>query len=248
MMRGRGEAWRVLGIDPALLTFGHGCVSIREGVAESLGSGVFEAPATAAKVLGKRGRMVKGPKVSMGERIDAIVRHFVALLDRYDPHAVAAESFVFYGRGAGAATNVLRVCGALRAVCLLRRIEFAEYQAKWVKFELTADAKGDKAGVAAKCVELLRLTAAPATNHESDALGVALTHLRRTAKELVIVTRGGDTFGNSSRVVTKRESANPGGANAPAKKVAKQCKPSTELPKQPPNRAPRKPRASPGAA
>jgi Holliday junction resolvasome RuvABC endonuclease subunit len=146
----------------------------------------------------------------MGARVDAITRHFLALLDRYSPDEVSAEAFVWYGRGAGAGTHVMRVCGALRAVCVMRGVPFTEYQARDAKLAVTGSAKGEKAAMQAAVGAALRRPP-PATSHEADALGVALCHVARLKKTIVIATKGGDVFGNVSRI-TKKGATRPGKA------------------------------------
>lgn len=180
----RPEVWRVLGIDPALATFGHGVVDVSGGVRSFVASGVFGTEST----------------VAMGDRVDAIIRHFCGLLDRYNPQAVSAESFVWYGRAAGAGTHVMRVCGALRAVCLLRHVALSEYNARAIKSAVTGSANGDKLAMRRAVATALRLDSLPRTDHEGDALGAALTHLDVLARSTVILTGAGDVFGNGDRL------------------------------------------------
>lgn len=177
---GSGERFTVLGLDPALATFGHGVVQVRKGVPYRIASGVFAT----------------GAKVPMLERVQAITAHVNQLIATYEPDAVSAEAFVWYGAGAGAGTHVMRVCGAIAATCWLRQRSLTEYQARAIKQSVTGSSNGEKDAVRAAVAAALRLDAWPATSHEADALGAALTHIARLRENVIIATRGGDTFGN----------------------------------------------------
>lgn len=192
-----GEPFRVLGFDPALATFGHGVVDVSAGVSSFVASGVFGTEA----------------KAPMGERVDDLIKHIDGLITRYKPNAVSAESFVWYGRGAGAGTHVMRVCGALRAVCLLRRVPLSEYQARAIKQCVTGSANGEKDAVQRAVASALKLDAPPRTSHEADALGAALTHIHALSRSVVILTAQGDTFGNGDKVLRKRKAKKDNGRN-----------------------------------
>ena len=152
----------VLGIDP-------GTASTGFGVIESAGSRLH---AHTAGVIETR------PGVALERRLAEIHACVGNLLEEYRPAAVAIEELYF-----GANVRTAFAVGQARGVMLLaagqRGVPSSSYTPQQVKAAVCGQGGAGKDQVARMVTRLLGLTEAPAADHASDALAVAICECNR---------------------------------------------------------------------
>jgi len=151
----------VVGVDPGLANLGLGAVEEVGNQPRLLGSVLFK---TSARTLqAQRLRDIR----------DAVTE-FLAL---HRPHAVVLEGQYFHHQKAvafkvGQAFGVVMLCAADQGIPVF------EYGPLQVKQALVGTGRADKAQVAYMVRALLKLPVTPASDHVSDAIALALTHLQ----------------------------------------------------------------------
>ncbi len=152
---------RILGIDPGTRRVGWGVV---EEEADSLR---YVASGT-----------VKADGDDFGARLVAIHRALQAAIEEHKP-AVAAVESVFAGDNVKTAIAI----GEGRGVAVLSaaeaNLEVVGYEPAIVKRAVTGSGRASKEQVLQMVRVLLALPEIPATDHEADALALAITHSRR---------------------------------------------------------------------
>ena len=150
----------VLGIDPGLANTGYGVVAREGGRLVALDGGVIE---TAAGIAAE---------VRLAELHGALA----ALIEEHAPDAVALEDLYF-----GANVRTAFAVGQARGVAMLaagqRGLECASYTPQQVKAAVCGSGRAAKDQVAWMVKSMLSLAAAPASDHVSDALAVAICHV-----------------------------------------------------------------------
>ena len=150
----------VLGIDPGLANTGYGVVAREGGRLVALDGGVIE---TAAGIAAE---------VRLAELHGALA----ALIEEHAPDAVALEDLYF-----GANVRTAFAVGQARGVAMLaagqRGLECASYTPQQVKAAVCGSGRAAKDQVAWMVKSMLSLAAAPASDHASDALAVAICHV-----------------------------------------------------------------------
>ncbi len=156
-----GRGYRVVGVDPGLA---------------HLGLGAVEEARREARLLDSR--LVKtSPSMSAPARLGALRDGVMAFLSEHRPDAVVLESQYFHRQKAtsfkvGQAFGVVLLCAADLD------LPVHEYGPLEVKQALVGTGRADKAQVGYMVRALLKLPRQPATDHEADALALALTHLQ----------------------------------------------------------------------
>jgi crossover junction endodeoxyribonuclease RuvC len=155
------DAYRVVGVDPGLA---------------NLGMGAVEEVGTEPRLLDSL--LVKtSSRLPQSERLRLIRDSVTGFIEAQRPHAVVVEGQFFHQQKAvafkvGQAFGVVMLCAADLGVPVF---EFGPLQ---VKQTLVGTGRADKAQVAYMVRALLKLPAAPASDHVSDAIALALTHLQ----------------------------------------------------------------------
>jgi crossover junction endodeoxyribonuclease RuvC len=154
---------RVIGIDPGTLHAGYGVVEEKNGGYVYVGSGCVHA---------KSG--------TVAERLAVIFRGLQAAIAQFAPQAASVET-VFAGNNVKTAIVIGEARGVAMLAASLAGLEVASYEPTLVKRAVTASGHADKERMRLMIKILLNLPALPPTDHEADALALALTHLRRSA-------------------------------------------------------------------
>jgi len=152
---------RVLGIDPGSRRTGWGVVEERRGDLRGLASGV------AAPGIG-----------DLGIRLGAIAVQLEALLDEWNPDAVALER-AFVGLNAASALRLGEVRGVVLASAGRRALPVVDYPPATVKVAVAGSGAAGKDMIARGVNALLGLAVEP--GDASDALAVAICHLRHSS-------------------------------------------------------------------
>ena len=148
----------VAGIDPGLGTTGWGVIQCLEG-----GGALYIASGSARA----------DPKAPLAERLLYIERHIAEMIAEYRPERLAIEKAF-----AGASIESAFLLGSARAACLIAaaraHIPIFEYAPTHIKKTITGTGRADKQQIGFMIRTLLPQSQ-PNSEHEADALAVALT-------------------------------------------------------------------------
>ncbi|MCL2001413.1 MAG: crossover junction endodeoxyribonuclease RuvC [Planctomycetes bacterium] len=151
---------RILGIDPGTKNVGYGVIERHGSAVFRLASGCIAAPAG-----------------SLAERLVAIYRGLREVIGIYSPASAAVET-VFTGNNPKTAVAI----GEGRGVAVLSAAEHGlsvtGYEPALVKRVVAGNGRAGKEQVRRMVSLLLNLPEIPATDHEADALALAITHAR----------------------------------------------------------------------
>lgn len=154
------EVTRILGIDPGTRFVGYGVVERRANSLHCLDSGCIRAEGD-----------------TLAERLVTIYRGLRQVILLHSPQAAAVET-VFTGNNPKTAIAI----GEGRGVALLSAAEqgiaVKGYEPALIKRAVAGNGRADKDQVRGMVRVLLQLPCLPATDHESDALAIAITHAR----------------------------------------------------------------------
>jgi crossover junction endodeoxyribonuclease RuvC len=150
----------VLGIDPGLASTGYGVVSRERGRLAAREGGVIETCAG----LAQERRLV-----DIHAAIDV-------LLAEHEPDAVALEE-LYFGQNVRTAFAVGQARGAIMLAAGQRGVPCIGYTPQKVKSAVCGNGRAGKEQVARMVQALLALPQAPASDHASDALAVAICHI-----------------------------------------------------------------------
>jgi crossover junction endodeoxyribonuclease RuvC len=152
----------VLGIDPGTASTGYGVVESAGSTPRARSAGVIETRAG----------------TPLERRLAEIHARVGDLLDEYRPAAVAIEELYF-----GVNVRTAFAVGQARGVVLLaagqRGIPSRSYTPQQVKGAVCGHGRAGKEQVARMVARLLGLARAPASDHATDALAVAICDLNR---------------------------------------------------------------------
>ncbi len=152
---------RVLGLDPGSRRTGWGVVEWRARGLHCVGAGHVAVAA----------------KLSLAERLHAIVREVDEVMERYSPDCVVIEA-AFHHAYARSTLVLGHVRGALMVTAMERGLNVAEYAPRAIKLAVTGRGGAAKEQVAAMVKLRLGLAALPQAD-AADALAGALCHLQR---------------------------------------------------------------------
>ena len=151
---------RVMGIDPGSLCTGYGIVEETDGNLTSVHFGSISSKS-------------KNP---FADRLKTIYDGLAAVIEEYQPDAVAVEDIFF----AVNAKSTIKL-GQTRGVALLAAakadIKLAEYSPLEVKQSVVGYGRADKYQVRSMVTALLKLKQKPEPLDASDALAIAICHL-----------------------------------------------------------------------
>ncbi len=155
---------RVMGIDPGLSETGWAVVESHSS--ESLlASGVIRTAS----------------KTPLPERLRHIHEQLTALIGTHRPASVAVEDMFFAGTAA-TIRGTLEARGVILLAASHARCPIAEYHPRTVKLALTGSGGAAKPQVRRMVERLLRLEKPPRPDDLSDAIAIALCHLRFTRR------------------------------------------------------------------
>lgn len=155
----------VLGIDPGLSTTGYGLVE-----------GSHPPQAHRAGVI----RTDTG--LTAPERLADLYRGLSDVIVETTPDVIALET-VFTNRNLQTAISVGRASGVVLLAAAQAEVPVFEYVPTAIKSAVTGDGSANKDQVQQMIVRLLRLKTAPKPADASDALAIALCHLRAAPLE-----------------------------------------------------------------
>lgn len=151
---------RVMGIDPGSLCTGYGLV-------DEAGSKLIPV---------HFGTVKSHPKQPFAQRLKTIYDGLTAVIEEYQPDAVAVED-VFFATNAKSTIKLGQTRGVALLAAVNHRIELAEYSPLEVKQSIAGYGRADKQQVQAMVTKLLQLKQKPEPLDASDALAVAICHL-----------------------------------------------------------------------
>ncbi len=149
----------MLGIDPGTAACGYGVVHAHDGRVTALAHDVWRT----------------SPRQRQEQRLRTIFAGVAALVAEHAPDAVALEES-FVGADARTALFVGQARGAVLVAAALAGLECTEYAPARVKQTLCGYGRADKGQVQRMVRMVLSLPADPVSEHEADALAVALCH------------------------------------------------------------------------
>ena len=153
----------ILGIDPGTVTMGYGVIEVIEDEITMVDCGALTSPA----------------RSPIGERLSYLYHRLLDIISQYQPDAVAIEQ-PFMAKNVRSALAI----GKAQAVAMLaaadRGIPSYEYTPTQVKQRVTDYGASTKEQVQEMVRLQLGLSQAPQPIDASDALAVAICHLRET--------------------------------------------------------------------
>jgi crossover junction endodeoxyribonuclease RuvC len=150
---------KVLGIDPGTAACGYGVVSQSGDRLQAVELGSLHTRASMRLEL----------------RLKTIYDTVAELIRRFNPRAVAIEES-FVGVDARTALSVGQARGVVLVAAANAGVACAEYAPAHVKQAVCGYGRAEKAQVQRMVQAMLRLDRLPASNHEADALAVAICH------------------------------------------------------------------------
>ncbi len=149
----------LVGIDPGTATTGYGVIEKRGDRVSYLACGVISTP----------------PEDDAPSRLKTIYDEFNALLDRYQPDAVATER-LFFTNNVTTGIPVGRALGVILLAVAQRGLPWKEYTPTEVKSAIVGTGRAEKKQVQFMVTRLLGLSEVPKPDDAADALAVAICH------------------------------------------------------------------------
>lgn len=175
---------RIIGIDPGTVNVGYG---------------IIETQGNALRYI--TGGCIKAGGKDVAQRLVLIHQGLSAVVEEFKPEEAAVET-VFSGNNPKTAIAI----GEGRGVALLSVAQFGlpvvGYEPTVVKKAVTSSGRAGKEQMQQMIKILLALPQLPETDHEADALAMAITHSRR--REVERISNGQIKSARNSRGVLKR--------------------------------------------
>ncbi len=149
---------KILGIDPGLTGSGFGCV-------ESRGKAYYKSYGDTA---------APPPKWPLPERLAAIRKFTLEVLGAVKPEAVAVEMLFSHAEHPKTALQMAQARGVILEACAEAGAPVLEFPARRVKQAVVGAGGASKDQVSRMVIRHLSLKEPPATQHEADALALAL--------------------------------------------------------------------------
>jgi crossover junction endodeoxyribonuclease RuvC len=150
----------VLGLDPGTRNFGWGIVRKNGTRLSHVAHGIISVDEDAP----------------LAERLVAIEKSLVAIVETHAPNEASIES-LFFAKDAQAAAKLGHARGVALLVCARSLLPSFEYAPARVKRTISGSGKAEKAQVAQMVRVILGLSEVPKAD-AADALAIALTHLQ----------------------------------------------------------------------
>jgi crossover junction endodeoxyribonuclease RuvC len=165
----RGQAIRILGIDPGLRRTGWGLIEADGNRLIALACGSVET----------------SEKAPLSERLLAIHDGLVAIVAQYAPHEAAVEN-TFVNSNATATLKLGQARGIAMLVPARAGLSVAEYAPNLVKKSLVGSGHAEKAQIR-MMIGVLLPKADPQTEDAADALAIAICHAHHRTSLLMKV-------------------------------------------------------------
>jgi crossover junction endodeoxyribonuclease RuvC len=149
---------KILGIDPGLTGSGFGCV-------ESRGREYYKLYADTA---------APPTKLPLPERLAALRNYTLEVLSAVKPEFVAVETLFSHADHPKTGLQMAQARGVILEACAAARMVVNEYAPRRVKQAVVGAGGASKEQVSRMVVRHLNLKEEPATQHEADALALAL--------------------------------------------------------------------------
>jgi crossover junction endodeoxyribonuclease RuvC len=161
---------RVLGVDPGTVSAGYGVVDHPSrrppGAAR---------PAHALLYV-TSGQIQSSRTAHISARLRTLLDRLTAVIQEYAPDCIAIEE-PFVDKNIKTALKLGQAEGVAMVAAELAGLPVTVYSPATIKLALTGYGRADKGQIGQMVRRLLRLEAAPVSNHVSDALAVAICHL-----------------------------------------------------------------------
>ena len=152
---------RVLGIDPGTLALGYGVIDEEDGDIAQVACGALTADSAAP----------------MQERLHAIYKGLLGVIERYRPAEVAIEE-PFVAKNARSALAVGQAIGVATIAAMEQGVPIYHYTPNRIKQAVTSYGHSGKEQVADMVCILLNLPSPPQPADAADALAVAICHIQ----------------------------------------------------------------------
>jgi len=149
---------KILGIDPGLTGSGYGCV-------ESRGREYYKLYADTA---------APSPKLPLPQRLAALRNYTLEVLAALKPEFVAVEALFSHAEHPKTGLQMAQARGVILEACAAAGMAVNEYAPRRVKQAVVGAGGASKEQVSRMVVRHLNLKEEPVTQHEADALAVAL--------------------------------------------------------------------------
>lgn len=154
----------VLGLDPGTATTGYGLVKEHDdGHMEAIAYGVITTK----------------PNTPMPYRLAQIYDELTAIIERYQPDAVAIEE-LFFGKNVTTGITVAQARGVMLLVTAQKGLEVTTYKPKVAKMAITGYGSADKKQMQEMMRQILGLEEIPRPDDAADGLAMAYAHLNTT--------------------------------------------------------------------
>ncbi|MGI9461097.1 MAG: crossover junction endodeoxyribonuclease RuvC [Alphaproteobacteria bacterium] len=154
----------ILGVDPGLAHLGYGVIQQSGHECSFITAGTLSPPST----------------LSIEKKLSFLFNGLEKIITLYQPNMMALEK-IFYHRNAGVAMTLGQARGVAIILAGQYNIELLEIGARQAKKNITGSGQADKTQMA-DMVKMLLPKANPTTDHESDALGLALSIIQDQEK------------------------------------------------------------------
>lgn len=149
---------KILGIDPGLTATGYGCVEANGRDYYALFAATAAPPSS----------------LPLPERLAALRAFTLDVFKKVSPAGVAVEQLFSHAAHPHTAIPMAQARGVILEACAAARVPVWEFAPARVKQAVVGAGGASKSQVAAMVTRLLRLAVPPATQHEADALALAL--------------------------------------------------------------------------
>jgi len=163
---------RVMGIDPGIAATGYGVVSQERSQLK----------------LHCADTIKTSPDLPLSVRLELIYSTLRERIEQYQPQVVALEE-LFVARNYKMALKLGQAMGVAKLAAAQVQLPVFSYSVLQVKQAVVGYGRADKAQVQVMVAKLLNLTSLPSTEHEADALAVAICHLHSGSLEAKMGTK-----------------------------------------------------------
>ncbi|MBN2395187.1 MAG: crossover junction endodeoxyribonuclease RuvC [Candidatus Atribacteria bacterium] len=150
----------IIGIDPGLNHTGYGLIEIQNNRIKAVDYGCITNSKTD----------------HFTDKIKNIHNEINGLIKKYSPHELVIEE-IFFSRNTRSAIDVGKVCGAVALTATLVGLNMFVYTPLQVKQAVVGYGRATKNQVQIMVKVLLNLPSIPHSDHEADALAVAICHI-----------------------------------------------------------------------
>jgi len=158
----KGEAVKILGIDPGSIVTGYGLIESGKADPAVIASGVI-AP---------------GDRKPLPEKLLSIYGRLTELMNRYSPDELAVES-LFYGANVKSLTVIAQVRGVILLAGASYGIPVFEYSPREVKMSVVGNGGASKSQVRSMVIATTSAGEDLESLDAADGIAVALCHLGR---------------------------------------------------------------------